>query len=99
MATDYIKNAQEYYDGTATADDLGVKALDDKTLEITLIQPTSYFIDILSMWTFSPVQKATVEANGDHRSRYLYLQRPLQDRQHEHERKRHSGKERELLGC
>ena len=39
MATDYIKNAQEYYDGTATADDLGVKALDDKTLEITLIQP------------------------------------------------------------
>ena len=37
MATDYIKNAQEYYDGTATADDLGVKALDDKTLEITLI--------------------------------------------------------------
>ena len=22
MATDYIKNAQEYYDGTATADDL-----------------------------------------------------------------------------
>ena len=51
--------------GTATADDLGVKALDDKTLEITLIQPTSYFIDILSMWTFSPVQKATVEANGD----------------------------------
>ena len=65
MATDYIKNAQEYYDGTATADDLGVKALDDKTLEITLIQPTSYFIDILSMWTFSPVQKATVEANGD----------------------------------
>lgn len=36
-----------------------------KTLEITLIQPTSYFIDILSMWTFSPVQKATVEANGD----------------------------------
>jgi len=65
MATDYIKNAQEYYDGTATADDLGVKALDDKTLEITLVQPTSYFIDILSMWTFSPVQKATVEANGD----------------------------------
>ena len=65
MATDYIKNAQEYYDGTATADDLGVKALDDKTLEITLLQPTSYFIDILSMWTFSPVQKATVEANGD----------------------------------
>jgi oligopeptide transport system substrate-binding protein len=56
MATDYIKNAQEYYDGTATADDLGVKALDDKTLEITLIQPTSYFIDILSMFRRPPLK-------------------------------------------
>ena len=65
MATDYIANAQEYYDGTATADELGVKAEDDRTLVITLRQPTSYFIDVLSMWVFDPVQKATVEANGD----------------------------------
>lgn len=65
MVADYIVNAQEFYDGTATAEELGVKALDDQTLEITLIQPTSYFIDILSMWVYDPVQKATVEANGD----------------------------------
>lgn len=65
MVTGYIKNAQEFYDGTATADDLGVKAIDDQTLEITLIQPTSYFIDVLSMWVYDPVQQATIEANGD----------------------------------
>lgn len=59
-----VKGYKEIKDG-ASIEELGVKALDDKTLEITLIQPTSYFIDILSMWTFSPVQKATVEANGD----------------------------------
>lgn len=65
MVTSYVKNAQEFYDGTATAEDLGVKAIDDQTLEITLIQPTSYFIDVLSMWVYDPVQQATVEANGD----------------------------------
>ena len=65
MVTDYIKGAQEYYDGTGTAEDLGVKAVDAKTLEITLKQPTSYFIDVLSMWVYDPIQKATVEANGD----------------------------------
>ena len=65
MVTGYVKNAQEFYDGTATADELGVKAVDAKTLEITLIQPTSFFIDLVSMWCYDPVQKATIEANGD----------------------------------
>ena len=35
MAYD-IENAEAYYDGQASADDIGVKALDDKTLEIKL---------------------------------------------------------------
>ena len=65
MLTDYIVGAQEYYDGTGTEDDLGVKAIDDKTFELTLKAATPFYIDILTMWTFSPVQQATVEANGD----------------------------------
>ena len=65
MVTSYVKGAQEYYDGTGSAEDLGVKAVDDQTLEITLLQPTSYFIDVLSRWVYDPVQQATVEANGD----------------------------------
>ncbi len=65
MITTYVAGAQEFYDGTGTADSLGVKAVDAKTLEITLIQPTSFFIDVLSMWVYDPVQKATIEANGD----------------------------------
>lgn len=63
--TDYVVNAKEFYEGTAGADELGIKALDENTLEITLIQPTAFFIDLASMWCFDPVQKATVEANGD----------------------------------
>ncbi|ONI38388.1 peptide ABC transporter [Candidatus Epulonipiscium fishelsonii] len=65
VVTDYIVNAQEYYEGKIDAEEVGVKAIDDNTLEITLKEPISYFIDILSMWVYSPVQSATVEANGE----------------------------------
>ena len=33
MISDYVVNAQEYYDGTVSAEDVGIKALDDTTLE------------------------------------------------------------------
>ncbi|MEA4899057.1 MAG: peptide ABC transporter substrate-binding protein [Eubacteriales bacterium] len=65
LLTEYIKGAQEYYDGAADAEALGIVALDDNTLELTLKSATPFFIDVLTMWTFSPVQQATVERNGD----------------------------------
>ncbi len=65
MYTGYVAGAQEYYDGTGEADAVGVKALDANTLQYTLKEPCPYFIDLVSMWVFNPVQKATIEANGD----------------------------------
>lgn len=65
MMTDYIVNGQEYYDGAVSAEEVGVKALDENTVEYTLKQPTPFFADVTSMWVYSPVQEATVEANGD----------------------------------
>lgn len=65
MISDYVVNGQEYYEGTAKAEDVGIKALDDDTLEFTLKAPCPYFVDVLSMWVYFPVQQATVEANGD----------------------------------
>lgn len=62
MLTDYVVNAQEFYDGTATAEDLGIKAPDEKTLVVTLKQPTPFFLSILTMYTFSPTKQAIVEA-------------------------------------
>ena len=57
-------------DGNPTAepnpDALNVKASDDgKTLTIVLSYPCSYFDKMAAFATMSPVQKATVEANGD----------------------------------
>lgn len=57
-------------DGNPTAepnpDALNVKASDDgKTLTIVLSYPCSYFDKMAAFATMSPVQQATVEANGD----------------------------------
>lgn len=52
--------------GYPDADKLDVKASDDgKTLTIGLSYPCSYFDKIVAFGTMSPVQKATVDANGD----------------------------------
>ena len=66
--TEAIGNPDD--DGNTTtepnADLLNVKASDDgKTLTITLAYPCSYFDKIVAFATLSPVQKATVDANGD----------------------------------
>ena len=54
----------------ATAEDgdldaLKVEATDDKTLVVTLTSPCPYFGSLAAFATLSPVQQATVEANGD----------------------------------
>ncbi|RKX73331.1 MAG: peptide ABC transporter substrate-binding protein [Spirochaetes bacterium] len=65
MITTYIVGAEEYYAGTADADSVGIKAVDANTLVLTLMKPTAYYIGILGMWVYSPVNEATVTANGD----------------------------------
>lgn len=61
----YLKNGEAYNNGKATVDQVGVKALDDKTLEVTLETPTEYFPSLTAFYTYYPVQKKTVEANPD----------------------------------
>ena len=61
----YLKNGEAYNNGKATVDQVGVKALDDKTLEVTLESPTEYFPSLTAFYTYYPVQKKTVEANPD----------------------------------
>lgn len=51
---------------TPDPDKLNVVASEDgKTLTVKLAYPCSYFDKIVAFGTMSPVQKATVEANGD----------------------------------
>jgi len=59
----YLKNATAYNSGEAGADEVGVKALDDHTLQVELEHPTAYFLKLTAFFTYFPVHKATVEAN------------------------------------
>ncbi len=60
----YIKNAEEYNSGKAGIDDVAVKAVDDLTLEVELIAPLAYFLDLLAYYTYYPVYKDAVEKDG-----------------------------------
>jgi oligopeptide transport system substrate-binding protein len=62
-----IKGASEIADGSMAPDspDFGVKAIDDKTLEITLENPTPYFLQLLTHYTAYPVPKHVIDAHGD----------------------------------
>ena len=61
----YLENAADYNtpDSGVTVDQVGVKALDDYTLEVKLANPTPYFLSLTSFFTYYPVHKATVEGN------------------------------------
>lgn len=66
-----IKGAREYSDveknknGKIESDIVGVKALDDKTLEITLGSPCAYFLNLTSLNIMQPQRKDIVDKYGD----------------------------------
>lgn len=59
-----IVGAEDYNTGEGAAEDVGVAALDDYTLEVTLRSPTSYFPELVAMYTFLPVPEAVVAENS-----------------------------------
>ena len=61
-----IENAQKYYEGDISDfDQVGVKALNDRTLQVTLKYPTPYFLQLLDHYSLFPVHQATIEKFGD----------------------------------
>lgn len=59
-----IKNAEAINTSKAEVATLGVKAVDAKTLEITLERPTPYFIQMLAHYAAIPVNPANVQKFG-----------------------------------
>lgn len=60
-----IKNAKEINTGKLPLDQLGVEALDNHTLKITLASPTPYFLSLLTHQTGYPVNRKAVEIFGN----------------------------------
>jgi oligopeptide transport system substrate-binding protein len=66
-----IVNAQEYASGTITDPDaIGIKALDEHTFELTMNNPTPYFLSLLAGYTAFPVHRPTLEAHGEVTDRF-----------------------------
>lgn len=60
-----ILNASEIVTGEKQADTLGVKALDEKTLEVTLTTPNALLGQLLTFPTFLPQNQKFVESQGE----------------------------------
>lgn len=60
-----IKNAVLYYEGKVSEKELGVKALDDATLEITLENPAEYFKYILTLPISVPLKENFYKSRQD----------------------------------
>ncbi|MDQ6436444.1 peptide ABC transporter substrate-binding protein [Mesorhizobium sp. LHD-90] len=59
-----VKNAEAINAGRMRPETLGVRAIDARTLEITLEAPTLYFLEMLTHQATSPVHRASIERLG-----------------------------------
>lgn len=59
-----IKNADAANKGKGKPEEIGVRAVDDRTLEITLERPTPYFLELLAHQTALPLHEASVTKHG-----------------------------------
>ncbi|MBG9589582.1 peptide ABC transporter substrate-binding protein [Cytobacillus firmus] len=61
----YIEGAEAFNTGKGEKDAVGVKAIDDKTLEVKLVNPTPYFEELTAFYTYLPVNSKIAEANPE----------------------------------
>ena len=65
MMAGVLKNATEISEGSVDFNELGVKALDEKTLEVTLEKPVPYFLSLMAFGTYLPLNEKFVTEQGD----------------------------------
>lgn len=60
---DMVVNANEIMEGTKDKETLGVKAIDEKTFEVTLNTPTPYFLEVCAFVNTYPLRQDIIEAD------------------------------------
>jgi oligopeptide transport system substrate-binding protein len=62
----YVKGAEDFHLGkNRDTNSVAIKALDDFTLRVELINPTPFFLDLCAFGTFAVVPRAAIEKHGD----------------------------------
>lgn len=65
IISDYIKGAEAYANGEATEEEVGIKALNDKTLIVELNDPTPFFLGLTAFATYFPLNEDFINEVGD----------------------------------
>ena len=60
----FIENAEDYYNGNCEWEDVGIKVIDDFTLEVKLHTALPYALELFSFGVLAPVNKNFYEAVG-----------------------------------
>lgn len=60
-----VVGAYDAVQGEGSLEDVGIRAVDDSTLEVKLITPTNYFVSLTSFYHFAPVKRSAVEAGPE----------------------------------
>ncbi len=71
-----LRGAEAYHKGQGAWEDVGVRVLNDRTLQLELAGPTPHLLQLLLHFTWMPLPAHHVEANGgmlDRRSRWTQL--------------------------
>lgn len=61
----YLKNGEKINNGELPVDELGAKAIDDQTLEVTLEKPVPFFQRLLAFGAYYPKNQKFVEEQGE----------------------------------
>lgn len=65
MPAAIIKGATEYNAGNAGPEAVGLRAVDDKTFEVTLTGPIAYAVDMMAHYAFAPLPLHAIEKYGN----------------------------------
>ncbi|WP_188456656.1 peptide ABC transporter substrate-binding protein [Virgibacillus oceani] len=61
----FIEGGEAYNAGEGSADDVAVKAVDEKTFEVTLTAPTGFFLHVITNPAFFPVNEKVANENPE----------------------------------
>jgi oligopeptide transport system substrate-binding protein len=61
----YLLNGEAIAAGEMELEDLGVEAVDDQTLKVTLAGPLAFFPLVTATWTYYPVPQHIIDERGD----------------------------------
>lgn len=65
LPADWTAGGQAFNSGDGSAEDVGIEALDDYTLQITAPEPAGFLLQVYGLWVFTAQPQWAIEEYGD----------------------------------